>query len=136
MALAIPLLNLNNPENTQESIVFKVFYVAISACIALCVMLVCNVALQFVLLLTNNNRGVVGEHEYEIREDGLLEKTRVNESVYRWAGFHRIAGSRNYLFVFVTDNNVHYFPRSCFSSPEHAAWFRDELMRKWKAAQC
>lgn len=81
-------------------------------------------------LFINPNRGVVGEHEFEIRDDGFLERTTFNESIHRWAGFHKIVRSNNCLFIYVTDNIVHYIPLRVFASEQDAGSFQAELRKK------
>jgi hypothetical protein len=97
-------------------------------------MAVVQVVFHMFWVLVNKNRGVVGEHTLEINDEGLLEKTPFNESLHRWTGFHKIQASRKYLFVFVTDNIVHYVPFRAFASPEEASGFRAELERRANAA--
>jgi len=74
-------------------------------------------------------RGFLGEHELEIRPDGLAERTDINESVHRWAGFHKLITTGGYLYIYVTDNNVHIVPRHFFASPQAEKQFCDEIRK-------
>ena len=134
MSLAIPALTYSKPEGIRYPLVYCVVYFVILAALMLVLNVVFQIVFQVFWLFANKNRGVVGEHELVILEAGLMEKTPFNESLHRWAGFHKIAVSRNYLFVFVTDNNVHYIPHSAFASKEDADSFRAELQRRANAA--
>jgi hypothetical protein len=134
MCMAVPVLTCHTPEGMRFPLAYCAFYFVIMFTL----MFVFNVALQIVFqvfwLFANKNRGVVGEHEFEIRDDGLVEKSPFNESLHRWAGFRKIGASRNYLYVFVTDNIVHYIPHAAFASKEEADNFRAELQRRAKVA--
>jgi len=79
-------------------------------------------------------RGFLGEHELEVRDEGLVERTDVNESLHRWSGFHKIVKTTRYLYIYVTDNNVHIVPRRCFASEQEQRAFLDEIQRHISAA--
>jgi hypothetical protein len=95
-------------------------------------MVVFNVLIHLAWVFVNKNRGVTGMHEYEIQEHGLLERTEFNQSLYSWAGFHKIFSTRGFFFVYVTDNNVHYFPWSAFPSVQQAQQFLAEIRSRSK----
>ena len=94
-----------------------------------------QVLMQVLWVFLNKNRGVLGNHDLEIRDEGLVERTNINESMFRWSGLHKLGRSRNYLFIYVTENQAHFVPLRCFSSDEEAKSFQDEIQRRWKAAQ-
>jgi hypothetical protein len=130
MCVGVPFLNYQRPENVRYPLLYCVFYFVITFALMACVMALLQVLFHIFWVFVNKNRGVVGEHTLEIREDGLLERTTVNESLNRWGGFHKIQTSRRYLFIFATDNLVHYVPFHSFGSAEAARDFRDELQRR------
>lgn len=66
------------------------------------------------------HRGVVGQHVLEITEAGLIERTDYNETLYRWPSVSRIRSFWGYLYIYVSDNNVHQVPKRCFSREEIA----------------
>ena len=98
-------------------------------------MAVMQVVVQLLYVVAHNNRGVTGLHELEIRDEGLLEKSEVNESLHRWSGFHKLGSTRTFLFIFVTDNNVHYVPWNAFPSEQAGKHFRDEIQRRVASAK-
>lgn len=130
MCLGFPLLNYHKPQNASFPILeFGVYFlVTVGLLIALyaCFLVAFNVLWLFI----TPNRGVVGEHDFEIREDAFWEKSPFNESLHRWSGFYKVARSRNFLFVFVTDNIVHYIPVNAFASKEEADAFQAELQKR------
>jgi len=134
VCLVIPLTNLSDPQIWSRSVGFKIFYVVVLAGVMFVLMSMFQVAFQFVWMVVNKNRGVLGEHEIEIRDEGLVERTDVNESTHRWSGFHKIKRTSKFLFIFVTDNIVHYVPMRCFSSNEDARRFQEEIEKRWRSA--
>lgn len=88
----------------------------------------------WLMILVRKHRGVLGEHILEVTDDGLLERTDVNETVHRWLGFHKMLGTRRYLFVYVTDTVVHVVPMRSFASEDVARSFQREIERHTKAA--
>jgi hypothetical protein len=118
--------------DTAGSFAFKMFFALCWGLGVFAIMVVFNLIFQLLFLAVRNNRGVAGSHEYQIRENGLFERTDVNESIYRWEGFHKISRSKKYLFVYVTDNNVHYIPLSSFSSLDQERRFVMEIESRWK----
>ena len=123
-----------SPGMSDLTLTFRIIYVVLFTAALLCVMLVFQLLIQLLWVITNKNRGITGQHEMEIREDGLLEKTSVNESLHRWSGFHKICSTRDFLFVFVTENIVYYIPRKAFPSEQEVKNFRDEIQRRANAA--
>jgi hypothetical protein len=89
-----------------------------------------NLVFQILLVFSGKNRGLVGAMELELRDDGLLEKTEVSESLHRWTGFHKIRSSKNYYFVYVTESNALYVPKKCFPSDQAAEEFEDQILKR------
>jgi hypothetical protein len=134
MSLGVPLLNMRDPEIASRSVGFRLFYVVFFTAVMFAVMALFQIVVQFLWMLFNKNRGVLGAHELEIRDEGLLEKTDVNESLHRWSGFGKIGRTRRHLFIFVGGNIVHYVPFRCFPSKEDAKRFEDEVRRRSRIA--
>ncbi len=123
------------PEFAGYTVAARILYSVLLVCIMLCVVGGGTMAVMALTVLFKKYRGLLGEHELEIRDDGLVERTDVNESVHRWAGFHKIVPRRRYLYIYVTDNNVHIVPRHYFSSEQAERAFRDELEKHVNAAK-
>jgi hypothetical protein len=129
-SLGVPLQTVFSSELSAHSLGFRIFYVIFFTAIMLCFMLVVQVVVQVLWVIFKKNRGVVGAHELEIRDDGLVERTEVNESLHRWEGFHKIGSTRKCLYIFVTDNIVYYLPLKSFASAQDAKQFTDEIRRR------
>jgi len=134
MCIAVPILTYQTPKGIQFPGIYAGFYFLITTVLLMILNAVIQVAVHAFWVLANKNRGVIGEHEIEIRDDGLMEKTPFNASLHHWTGFHKIAASRNYLFIFVTDNIVHYIPFRAFASKAEADAFRVELQKRSNVA--
>jgi len=76
------------------------------------------------------NTGALGEHELEIKNEGLFERTEANETLSRWSAFHKVFATRRALYIFVTDTTFHAIPRRFFSTPEHMRDFQSEIQRR------
>jgi hypothetical protein len=58
-----------------------------------------------------NNKGAFGEHELEIDDDGLVERTEVNENRYAWRGVERIIETDSHAFIYISALLAHVIPR-------------------------
>jgi hypothetical protein len=128
-------ITLRSPEMAErplsERITFGIFF---------SLFLLCSIALgQFGFLvlwiLLRKGRGMFGHHELIVRDDGLLERTDVNESLHRWPGFHKIISSGGYLYIFVTDTQAHVVPKRCFTSTEEQLWLEQVVKSRMKSPQ-
>jgi len=124
-----PLVDLNTPKIAQGSLGLKIFVFLSMATIMFCFISLIEIVLQILLACSAKNRGLVGKHELVICDDSLVEKTEFNESAHRWSGFHMLRSSRNYFFLYVTDNIVHYVPKRCFSSTQEAKQFEALILK-------
>ncbi len=122
--------DLSTPDLAASSIVFKVFYAVVFTAIMLSIMASLTMLMMACMVMFKKYRGFLGDQELEIREDGLVERTDVNESVHRWAGFHKFVSTRRYFYVYVTDNSAHVVPRRCFASEQEQNAFRDEIKKR------
>jgi hypothetical protein len=126
---------LRRPEPAAYSHEFKIAFGIVFSCITFLFMSLLSMLLVGCMLMFKKYRGVLGEHELEVRADGLVERTDVNESLHRWAGFHKIVSTGRYLYIYVTDVNVHIVPRRCFGSEQEEHGFRGELEKHIRAVQ-
>jgi len=135
LAVVVPVLTYQTPPGTEFSLGdFLVDSLVGMAHMAL-LLTVVMIAFLVMMLFAVGQRGVIGEHVIEIREEGLMEKTSVNESLHRWNGLHKITTSRAALFVYVSGFHFHYIPFRAFPSKEEAMRFETELRRRVNAAQ-
>ena len=57
------------------------------------------------------NKGVFGQHEIEIDDDGLVERTEVNETRQSWHGVERIAETDEHAFIYISSVMAHIIPK-------------------------
>ena len=67
--------------------------------------------------------GVLGRHTLVLDDDGVVEKTRVNESRTLWAGIDRVEDDADYAFIYVSAAAAHVVPLRAFENPEQARAF-------------
>jgi hypothetical protein len=134
VSLSLVWSDLRTPEFATQSLGFKIFYGVVFTGLMFGVVGLVTMLMMGCMVMFKKHRGFLGEHELEVRAEGLVERTDVNESLHRWAGFHKIVSTSRYLYIYVTDNNVHIVPRRYFGSEQEARAFRDELERHIKAA--
>jgi hypothetical protein len=81
---------------------------------------VCGLASSFLLFLvqisiaSRESNGVLGEHTYVLREDGLHEITAVNESVVKWVGLKEVMRTNAYIYIQIAPALFHVLPRRDF----------------------
>jgi len=74
-------------------------------------------------------RGLIGRHHLEITEQGLVERTDYNETLHRWPSIGRIVTLWGYVYIYVSDSNLHQVPRRYFQ-PSEIDSFVAELRRR------
>ena len=74
--------------------------------------------------------GVLGEHDYQLTDDGLLEKTAVNETIAKWSGIKEVDRTSKFAFIELKSGAVHIIPLRFFSSQSHEASFLSEIQRR------
>jgi hypothetical protein len=81
------------------------------------------------------NTGVLGEHEIQLTDWGLIERTDVNQSVHRWPGVGRIVRTADFLIIHVGDAQYLAVPTTAFASVSALDAFEAELHEKHNRAQ-
>ena len=85
-----------------------------------------------ILRASTKQAGVLGNHEYEIKPDGLFERTSANEQLSKWSGIAAIEKTRSFILIRINDYLVHIIPRRSFpSEPEYETFFR-QLQDSWR----
>jgi hypothetical protein len=83
-----------------------------------------------ILLRSNTSNGILGVHEYELRDEGLFEKTAANETLNRWEGLGKVSVSGPFLLLQVSGFLYHIFPKKCFKTEEDFNSFKTALQNK------
>ncbi len=66
--------------------------------------------------LANSRDGVLGAHDFDIREDGLFESTSANETLTRWSAVKGIHQYGDYICVEIAPELFHLISRNSFAS--------------------
>jgi hypothetical protein len=81
-----------------------------------------SIALAFTLLRVRRSikigDGILGDHDYEITDQGLRERTSVNETLANWSGIKGVEKDKNFVFIELVSGSFHIIPRSSFTSIE------------------
>lgn len=128
--LLVPVMNLGDEHFTTLPWPAKIFGFIFTTVLMFCIILSLNIVLQVILAVAAKNRGLVGSHEIELTNAAVTEKTDFNSSAFRWAGFHKLGESPNYLFLYVTESNVLYVPKGCFPTEDALSRFRQAILRR------
>lgn len=57
------------------------------------------------------NKGTLGQHELEIDDSGLVERTEVSESRQSWQGIERISETEKHTFIYISSMMAHVIPK-------------------------
>ena len=92
------------------------------------------ISLATVLLSSTAASGLIGEHEYEIRPDGLAERTAVNDGVNKWGGIQAVHRLGPFICFRISGYLYHLIPRRSFENDVQFHAFYDAALRAWKGA--
>jgi hypothetical protein len=81
--------------------------------------------LPFILLTSNQQSGVLGEHTYTLTENGLHERTPVGDSLQKWIGIKSVKKVNGFILLQINGYLFHIIPRRAFTTDEaFEAFFR------------
>jgi len=60
--------------------------------------------------------GFIGEHSIEIKQEGIFEKTDVNEGFHNWKAITSIKENKKYVFLYIGLIGAHVIPKSAFAN--------------------
>ena len=96
--------------------------------------LIYKISKSQIMKLPDSKPGTLGEHTIEINVEGLVEKTAVNESFYRWEGIRKIQSNRLYCYFFIDTFVAHIIPNRAFTSEAEFDVFYNKALDFWKRA--
>lgn len=67
--------------------------------------------------------GVLGDHEYELRDEGFFERTNANETLARWNSVKSLRRARGFIFVEVPRGAFHLISEKSFPTAAEADSF-------------
>ncbi|HSY17340.1 MAG TPA: YcxB family protein [Candidatus Acidoferrales bacterium] len=134
VSLFVAWRDLQMPEMAKFSLAPKILYALFITALMFGFVGCATMATMWLSTRFKKLKGVLGEHTLEIRDDGLAERTAVNESLIRWAGIHKLVHTRRHLIIYVTETNAYLVPRKYFASPQDENQFRAEIEKRIQSA--
>ncbi|MCP3929797.1 MAG: YcxB family protein [Bacteroidetes bacterium] len=93
-----------------------------------------GVIISFIFILTtsNENNGILGEHNYKVTTEGLHERTKANEGLSKWEGIQEVKIIGSYLLLRISGYLFHVIPKRSFSSDELFNSFAEASVAHWQ----
>jgi YcxB-like protein len=111
------------------------YVVVIALCLLAYVALwLAQILVNAILIVLRNNRTVVTEHSVELLDDGLLEETRFNKSLYYWNGITGVVARPGHLAIYVAPGIAHLVPNRAFPSRAARLSFLKQIQERAAAA--
>lgn len=85
------------------------------------------------LYAEGQNKGLLGTHVAELRDNSLFDSTEFLERTVFWKGIGRIQSIRGHAFVYLSAVSAHVIPENSVIEGSYQA-FVDELQRRWQHA--
>ena len=92
------------------------------------------ISMVFILTTSSKSNGILGEHEYEITSEGLLEKTKANEGLSKWSGIQEVRKAGSFILFRISGYLFHIIPKRSFESDEEFYEFLGMAKDKWRGA--
>lgn len=80
------------------------------------------------------DKGFLCEHELEIVEDGIIERTQFNETKTAWGAVANILSTPEHTFLFIGTTMAHVIPHTRLIADDYRT-FMEELVRRYKPDQ-
>jgi uncharacterized membrane protein len=92
--------------------------------------------INFLSILASSSlkTGVLGRHEFEIRSDGLFERTVANEQLSKWSGIAAVEDVNSFIYVKINGYLFHIIPRRSFATATEYDEFFTALRTGWQSA--
>jgi len=68
------------------------------------------------------NKGILGEHELTIEEDGIIEKTQYNVTKQRWESIEKIVTGINHTHIFISPLLAYTIPANTVLEGEYVSF--------------
>jgi hypothetical protein len=110
---------------------YRVFGVIFLEVVGLAIAVALMAAVTAAVAVFQNKTGILTEHTVTVDDEGVSEKTAVNEGLARWAAVTRIAWTGWHIFVYVGPNAAHMIPRRAFDSESEYDKLHETLVMLW-----
>lgn len=85
------------------------------------------------LFKEGTNKGIICEHEIEIDEHGLVEKTEFKETRQSWQGVERIVETQSHVFIYMSSMAAYVIPKESVAAGDPYQ-FVESAKQFWLAA--
>lgn len=82
----------------------------------------------------DKNKGILCEHEIEINQDGIVERTQFGDHNTTFAGIERIIQTDTHGFIFIGTMNAHVIPKARITYGEYDTFMR-VVSERWESQQ-
>ena len=86
------------------------------------------------LFKENGSQGVLGLHDIEITDDGLIETSECSENEIQFESIGKIVSTADYTFAYIDENTAHIIPKKNIVNGDYAQ-FVDKLNETFKRAR-
>jgi len=90
--------------------------------------------LSVLSVILSKGKGVIGEHQLEITEQGLKESTIFNCSISTWDGMIGLKETGSFILLFVTENYAYLIPKNRPLSEGDLSVFVEQFRQNMKQA--
>jgi hypothetical protein len=87
-----------------------------------------------ILTKSSLNNGILGKHEFTLLDEGLYEKTSVNEGINSWEGISKMLVVGSYLLFQISGYLFHIIPKRSFSDEKQYREFISVARAHWEKA--
>lgn len=95
-----------------NSLGFKIALFSILFLLYLGILSGVTIMVTAVLALLRKSKGIIGEHQLTLSDEGITETTEFNKSLNKWIGYHKTISTKRYLMLFVCEGQYHIISKS------------------------
>ena len=119
-----------------KNIAFVLIFSALQLGIWIAFFVIGVAAVNALQLLVTKGKGILGEHELKISDQGLTERTEYNESLHKWSGVKGICETSKFYLIRVNEagGSLHVVPKKNRIIEGELESFMQELRRRTKKA--
>lgn len=127
--------SFTSPAIMGKSVPWRLIYSAFVLIVIFVAAFIVGMSVSALNMFLSKGKGMVGEHQLEITEEGLKERTDFNCTINTWDGMGGIKETGSFFLLFVTDHTAHLVPKNKPLSEGDLKVFIEQLRQKTKEAQ-
>lgn len=125
IAGAIVIVEMSGHTAVRSLLVAALFYLGMWAA---------QIVLVAILVFSRRNDCVLTDHVLEIRDGGLFEATKFNESMFFWPGLIKVVKRPGFVAVYIAQHMAHIIPDRAFRSIQERDQFVSLVQEKMRTA--